>query len=118
ASGAVPDRAPAAAARLDGLSLPAAGHRGDNISQGLSRPSYRRLVVSDTPQLLLAHHLKALSQVAQRFAARGVPQAVKPTPPVPASTLTQFPRQYAFSFVAGKVDVTFPYELTPALMRD
>src|SRR5207237_698269 len=32
ASGAVPDRAPAAAARPDGLSLPAAGERGDDLS--------------------------------------------------------------------------------------
>ena len=73
--------APAAAARPDGLPLPAAGYRGGNIGQGLSRPSHRRLVVSDTPQLLLAHHLKALrlpsflreyDKLAQQCAAEGV----------------------------------------------
>jgi hypothetical protein len=32
----LPDRAPAAAARPDGLSLPAAGERGDDLGQGLS----------------------------------------------------------------------------------
>src|SRR4029079_14673815 len=33
---------------------------GDDIGQGLSRPSCRCLVISDTPQILLAHHVKAL----------------------------------------------------------
>src|ERR1700720_2993584 len=74
------DRAPAAA-RPDGLSLPAAGERGDDLGQGLSRPSHRRLSMSDTPQLLLAHHLKALKlptflreydKLAQQCAAEGV----------------------------------------------
>jgi hypothetical protein len=32
-----------------------------DVGQGLSRPSRRSLVMSDTPQLLLAHHLKALN---------------------------------------------------------
>ncbi len=57
----VPDRAPAAAARHDGLPLPAAGKGGDDLGKGLSRPPrWRRRVMSDTPQLLLVHHLKAL----------------------------------------------------------
>src|SRR3954464_7516564 len=77
----MPDRAPAAAARPDSLSLPAAGDGGDDIGQGLSRPSCRCLVMSDTPQILLAHHLKALKlptflreydKVAQQCAAEGV----------------------------------------------
>src|SRR3984893_12269415 len=38
----------------------ATGYRGDDIGQGLSRPFHRRLVVSNTLQLLLVHHLKAL----------------------------------------------------------
>src|SRR3984893_18688399 len=33
----------------------ATGYRGDDIGQGLSRPFHRRLVVSDTPQLLLVN---------------------------------------------------------------
>jgi DNA replication protein DnaC len=70
---------------LDGLSLPAEGERGDDLGQGLSRPARRRLlgclVMSDTPQLLLAHHLKALKlptflreydKIAQQCAAEGV----------------------------------------------
>src|SRR5262249_49079727 len=65
----------------DGLSLPAAGEGGDDLGQGLSRPSRRGLGVSDTPQLLLAHHLKALKlptflreydKLAQQCAAEGV----------------------------------------------
>ena len=58
--GARQHRAPAAAARPDGLSLPAASQSGDDLGQGLFRPARRGRVVSDTPQLLLAHHLKAL----------------------------------------------------------
>ena len=55
--------------------------RGDDLGQGLSRPSRRGLVMSDTPQLLLAHHLKALrlptflreyDKLAQQCAAEGV----------------------------------------------
>ena len=41
APGAVPDRAPAAAPRHDGLSLPAAGHRRDDLGQGLPGPAAR-----------------------------------------------------------------------------
>src|SRR5215469_2598290 len=47
------NRAPATAARSDGLSLPAADERRGNLGQDLSRPSQRSLVMSDTPQLLL-----------------------------------------------------------------
>src|SRR5215212_1303470 len=63
------------------LSLPAEGDRGDDIGQGLSRPSRRGLIMSDTPQLLLVHHLKALrlptflreyDKIAQQCAAEGV----------------------------------------------
>jgi len=59
----------------------ATGYRGDDIGQGLSRPFHRRLVVSDTPQLLLVHHLKALKlpsflreydNLPQQCAAEGV----------------------------------------------
>ena len=60
ASGAVPDRAPAAAARPDGLSLPAARQRGDHLGQDLPGSAHRGGVMTDTPQVLLAHHLKAL----------------------------------------------------------
>ena len=75
------DRAPAAAARLDGLSLPSAGNGGDDFGQGLSWPSRWGPVVNDAPQLLLAHHLKALrlptflreyDKLAQQCAAEGV----------------------------------------------
>ena len=41
APGAVPDRAAAAAARPDGLSLPAAGDGGDDLGQGLPGPARR-----------------------------------------------------------------------------
>ena len=55
--------------------------RGDDLGQGLSRPARRGRVMSDTPQLLLAHHLKALKlptflreydKLAQQCAAEGV----------------------------------------------
>ena len=54
------DRASATTARPDGLPLPAASERRDNLGQGLSRPALWGHVMSETPQLLLAHHLKAL----------------------------------------------------------
>jgi DNA replication protein DnaC len=78
----LPDRAPAP--RLDLTVypyLPAAGERRDDLGQGLSRPSRRSLVMSDTPQLLFAHHLKALKlptflreydKLARQCAAEGV----------------------------------------------
>ena len=60
ASAAVPDRAPAAAARHDGVSLPAARQRRDHLDPELPGSAHRGRVMSDAPQMLLAHHLKAL----------------------------------------------------------
>ena len=60
--------------------LPQARGR-DDLGQGLPRPARRGRVMSDTPQLLLAHHLKALKlptflreydKLAQQCAAEGV----------------------------------------------
>ena len=76
----VPDRAPAAQARPGGLPLPAAGHGRDHLGRGL-HDAARRGRVSDAPQLLLAHHLKALKlptflrehdKLARQCAAEGV----------------------------------------------
>ena len=81
ASGAVPDRAPAAAPRHDGLSLPAKGHGRDDIGARLHGSAGGSGIMSDTPQVLLAHHLKALKlptflreydKVARQCAAEGV----------------------------------------------
>ena len=81
APGAVPDRAPAAAAGPGGLSLPAAGRGRDGFRGGLHGPARRDRPVSDVPQVLLAHHLKALrlpsflrehDKLARRCAAEGV----------------------------------------------
>ena len=81
ASGAVPDRAPAAPARPDGLSLPAARQRGDHLGADLHGSAHRGGVMTDTPQVLLAHHLKALKlptflreydKLARQCAAEGV----------------------------------------------
>src|SRR6266567_7026979 len=60
ASGAVSDRAPADQARHDGVSLPAERQRGDHLRQGLPGSAQPGSVMTDTPQALLAHHLKAL----------------------------------------------------------
>ena len=69
ASGAVPDRAAAAAARSDDLSLPAQGDGGDDLGAHLYGPAGGSGIMSDTPQsppsgpvpgVLLAYHLKAL----------------------------------------------------------
>src|SRR4029450_428635 len=74
-------RATAAAARSDDLSLPAAGDRGDDLDQDLHGPAQRGGVMTDTPQLLLVHHLKALKlptflrehdKLARQCAAEGV----------------------------------------------
>jgi DNA replication protein DnaC len=56
----VSDRAPADQARHDGVSLPAERQRGDHLRQGLPGSAQRGSVLTDTPQALLAHHLKAL----------------------------------------------------------
>src|SRR4029450_3813106 len=74
-------RATAAAARSDDLSLPAAGDRGDDLGQDLHGPAQRGGVMTDTPQLLPAPHLKALKlptflrehdKLARQCAAEGV----------------------------------------------
>ena len=60
APGAVPHRAPPAQTRPGYLSLPAPGQRGDHGRRQLYEPVGWRRVMTDTPQLLLAHHLKTL----------------------------------------------------------
>jgi DNA replication protein DnaC len=82
APGPVPHRAPPAAAGPEDLSLPPAGHGNDHLALGLLEPAGRRsIVMSDTPQVLLAHHLKALrlptflreyDKLARQRAAEGV----------------------------------------------
>ena len=76
----VPDRAPTAEAGPDGLSLSAAGGRRDDLGQVLHGPA-RHGRMSDVPQVLLAHHLKALKlptflrehdKLARQCAAEGV----------------------------------------------
>src|SRR5690349_19314260 len=78
--GAVPDRAPAAQAGPDGLSLPAAGHGRDHLGRSLHGPA-RPGRVSEAPQVLLTHHLKTLKlptflrehdKLARQCAAEGV----------------------------------------------
>ena len=65
----------------DGLSLPAKGHGRDDIGARLYGPSGGSGVMTDTPQVLLAHHLKALKlptilreydKIARQCAAEGV----------------------------------------------
>ena len=58
--GAVPHRAPPAQTRSGCLSLPAPGQRGDHGDRQLYEPVGWRRVMTDTPQLLLVHHLKTL----------------------------------------------------------
>src|SRR5207249_6897981 len=81
ASGAVPDRAPATTPQHDGLPLPAKGHGRDDIGARLYGSSGGSGVMTDTPQVLLAHHLKALKlptilreydKIARQCAAEGV----------------------------------------------
>ena len=60
APGAVPHRAPPAQTRSGCLSLPAPGQRGDHGGRQLYEPVGWRRVMTDTPQLLLVHHLKTL----------------------------------------------------------
>ena len=59
--GAVPHRTATAAPRHDGLSLSAAGSCGDDVGQDVHGSADRGVIMTDTPQLLLAHHLKALT---------------------------------------------------------
>ena len=56
----VPHRAATAAPRHDGLSLSAASPCRDDVGQNLHELAGGSVVMIDTPQLLLAHHLKAL----------------------------------------------------------
>src|SRR5918911_1490484 len=56
----MPDRAPAAEAGPDTLSLPAAGDGRDHLGEGLHGAARRDRPMSEVPQVLLAHHLKAL----------------------------------------------------------
>src|SRR3954467_14437280 len=80
-SGPVPDRATTAEAGSGALSLSAAGGRRDHLSEVLHGPAERDGCMSDVPQVLLAHHLKALKlptflrdydKLAQQCAAEGV----------------------------------------------
>src|SRR5919202_754569 len=77
----MPDRAPAAEAGPDALSLPAAGDGRDHLGEGLHGAARREWVMSEEPQVLLAHHLKALKlpsflreydKLARQCAAEGV----------------------------------------------
>ena len=81
ASGVVPDRAPTATPRHDRLSLSAEGHGRGHVGARLHGPAGGSGAMNDTPQVLLAHHLKALKlptflreydKVARQCAAEGV----------------------------------------------
>src|SRR5438105_5519250 len=81
ASSAVPHRAATATPRHGGLSLPTEGDGRDHIGARLHGPSGGSGVMTDTPQVLLAHHLKALKlptflreydKIARQCAAEGV----------------------------------------------
>ena len=60
---AVPDRAPAAAAQPRRLSLPAQGHGGDHLGPELHEPAVWSRYMTDTPQVLLGHHLSTGSPI-------------------------------------------------------
>src|ERR1700692_2457446 len=77
----VPHRTATAAPRHDGLSLSAAGACHDDVGQNLHELAGGSVVMTDTPQLLLAHHLKALKlptflreyeKLARQCAAEGL----------------------------------------------
>src|ERR1017187_1380029 len=81
APGAVPHRTATAAPRYDGLSVSAAGPCGDDVIQDVSGPADGGVIMTDTPQLLLAHHLKAVNvppsppeydKIARQCAAEGL----------------------------------------------
>ena len=57
--GSVPDRTPPTTVGHDGLSLPAQSPCSRNIGARLHGASHGRPVMTDMPQLLLSHHLKA-----------------------------------------------------------
>src|ERR687885_1342489 len=77
----MPDRARAAEAGPDTLSLPATCNGRDHLGEGLHGAARRERAMSDVPQVLLAHHLKALKlpsflreydKLARQCAAEGV----------------------------------------------
>jgi DNA replication protein DnaC len=81
APGAVPHRAATATARHDDLSLSAQGDRGRDVGALVHGSFGRGGGMTDTPQILLAHHLKALKlptflreydKVARQCATEGV----------------------------------------------
>src|SRR6185312_824105 len=81
ALGAVPHRTTTAAPRHDGLSVSAASPCGDDVGQDVLGPADGGSIMTDTPQLLLAHHLKALKlptflreydKLARQCAAEGL----------------------------------------------
>src|ERR1019366_2220683 len=81
ASGAVPHRAASATPRHDDLSISSQSDRRDNIGAVVHGSVDRSGGMTDTPQILLAHHLKALKlptflreydKVARLCAAEGV----------------------------------------------
>jgi DNA replication protein DnaC len=80
-SGPWSERMKAGTPRHDGLSLSAESHRGDDLGVHLHGPARRGGIMTDTPQVLLAHHLKALKlptflreydKLARSCAAEGV----------------------------------------------
>src|SRR5664279_1991650 len=56
----VQHRTATAAPRHDGLSVSTAGQCRDDVGQDIPGPADGGVIMTDTPQLLLAHHLKAL----------------------------------------------------------
>src|ERR1700745_2225503 len=81
APGAVPHRTATAAPRHDGLSVSAEGACGDDAGLDVPGLADRGGIMTDTPQLLLAHHLKALKlptflreydKIARQCAAEGL----------------------------------------------
>jgi hypothetical protein len=58
------DERPNRNVRHDGLSVSAAGPCGDDVGQDVPEPADRGGIMTDTPQLLLADHLKALKGAA------------------------------------------------------
>src|SRR5437868_1463254 len=81
APGAMPHRTATATPRHDGLSVSAAGPSGDDVSQDIPGLADGSRIMTDTPQLLLAHHLKTLKlptflreydKLARQCAAEGL----------------------------------------------
>jgi DNA replication protein DnaC/transposase len=78
---AYPPSTATAAPRHDGLSVSAAGPCGDDVGQDVPGPADGGGIMTDAPQLLLAHHLKALKlptflreydKLARQCAAEGL----------------------------------------------